>query len=99
VTYYYINVDGISNNFDGYILNIALDGIITATKGTSTFTGVWMVKSSDDDPAYDKGIEFTISCDKQMENLDGSWLITALTDSVAKLKDDTPSEEIHLEKI
>lgn len=98
VTYYYDNGDGVSNDFDGYTFDISDDGTITATKGASTYTGVWMVKSSDDDPTYDKEIEFTISGDKQMENLDGSWLITELSDTVMKLKDDTPSEEIHFEK-
>ena len=50
VTYYYDNGDGVSNDFDGYTFDISDDGTLTATKGASIYTGVWMVKSSDDDP-------------------------------------------------
>lgn len=99
VVYYFDNGDGVSNDFDGYTFEINDDGTIAATNGGATYTGTWMVKSSDDDPDYDKEIEFTITGDKQMDNLDGSWLIAELTDSSMKLKDDTPSEEIHFEKI
>lgn len=98
VTYYFDNGDGVSSDFDGYTFEISEDGTIAATKGATTYTGIWMVKSSDDDPAFDKEIEFIISGDKQMEDLDGSWIITELSHTIMKLKDNTPSEEIHFEK-
>lgn len=99
VVYYYDNSDGVSNDFDGYTFEIGDDGTITATNGASSYTGTWLVKSSDDDPDYSKEIEFTIAGDKQMDKLDGKWLIAELTETTMQLKDDTPSEEIHLEKI
>lgn len=99
VVYYYDNSDGESNDFDGYTFEINTDGTISATKAGTTYTGTWMVKSSDDDPDYDKEIEFTISGNKQMDDLDGSWLIAVLNDTRMELKDDTPSEEIHFEKM
>ncbi|MBC8047294.1 MAG: hypothetical protein H7Y00_10890 [Fimbriimonadaceae bacterium] len=63
------------------------------------FAGTWIIKSSDDDPLYDKEIECTIAGNKQMDELDVSWLITELSDTAMKLKDDSPSEEMHFEKI
>ncbi|MBK9454098.1 MAG: hypothetical protein IPO24_00245 [Bacteroidetes bacterium] len=70
---------------------------MSATTGGTTFTGTWYVENSDDDPAYDKEMKIAITGNKQMDDLDGSWLIAELTDSVMKFKDDTPSEEIHFE--
>lgn len=99
VVYYFDNSDGVSNDFDGYTFEINDDGTISASKSGTTYTGTWMVKSSDDDPDYDKEMEITITGNDQMDELDGSWLIAELTDNSLQLKDDTPSEEIHFEKL
>lgn len=98
VVYYYDNSDGVSNDFNGYSFNFATDGTLTATIGATTFTGTWFVDNSDDDPNYDKEMKIAIAGNKQMDNLDGSWLIAELTDNSMQFKDDTPSEEIHFEK-
>jgi hypothetical protein len=99
VVYYYDNGDGVSNDFNGYTFEFNDDGTLTATTGGTTFTGTWFVENSDDDPAYDKEMKIAITGNEQMDDLDGSWLIAELTDNVMKFKDDTPSEEIHFEKI
>lgn len=95
VNYYYDNSDGVSNDFNGYTFDINTDGTVVAHIGGTDHYGTWLIKNSDDDPNYDKEIEFVISGDAQMDKLDGKWLITEVTDTTLKLKDDTPSEEIH----
>lgn len=99
VNYYYDNSNGVSSEFDGYTFSFADDGTVTATFSGTDYLGLWTVKSSDDDPNYDKEIEFTISGTTAMDDLDGKWLITEISETVMKFKDDTPSEEIHFEKI
>lgn len=100
VTYYFDNSDGEStDDFAGYTFVFYEDGSINASNSGETFSGTWLIKNSDDDPDFDKEIEFTISGNKQMDELDGSWLITELTDSSVKLKDDNGAEEMHFEKL
>ena len=98
VVYYFDNSDSVSNDFDGYEFEISDDGTILATLGASTFSGTWIIKSSDDDPNFNQEIEFTISGNNQMDELDGSWLIMELNETIMNLKDDSGSEEIHFEK-
>lgn len=99
VTYYFDNSNGESSEFDGYTFSFADDGTVTASVSGSEFTGTWNVSSSDDDPNFDKEIEITISGNSALDDLDGKWLITEISESVMKFKDDTPSEEIHFEHI
>lgn len=87
-----------SHDLLGYALEFLADGTLTASKGAESFTGTWIVKSSDDDPDYDKEFDFLISGNKAMDELDGSWLIGTLTDNRMELLDDSPSEQIHLER-
>jgi len=99
VVYYNDNSDGVSNDFNGYTFEFNTDGTLSATTGGTTLNGTWFVDYSDDDPAYNKEMKIAITGNKQMDDLDGSWLIAELTDAVMKFKDDTPSEEIHFEKL
>ncbi len=96
VTYYFDNGDGVSNDLDPYTFDMQDDGTLVITGNGQSFTGSWFIKSSDDDPAYDKEIEFIISGNKDMDDIDGSWLIAKLTETEMELLDDTPSEELHL---
>ncbi|MFN0274181.1 MAG: hypothetical protein ACKVPJ_00425 [Chitinophagales bacterium] len=100
VVYYFDNSDGEStDDFAGYTFDFAEDGTLTATLGSETFTGTWVIKNSDDDPDYDKEIDINIAGNKQMDEVEGSWLITELSDTSMKLKDDNGAEEIHFSKL
>lgn len=99
VTYYFDNSNGVSCEFDGYTFTFGDDGTVTATISGTEYAGLWTVSSSDDDPNFDKEIEITISGTSAMDDLDGKWLITEISETVMKFKDDTPSEEIHFEHI
>ncbi len=99
VVYYFDNGEGVSNNFNGYEFQINDDGTIIAMLGTATFTGTWMIKTSDDDLNFNEEIEFTIMGDKQMDALDGSWVLMELNETIMNLIDDSGSEEIYFEKL
>lgn len=98
VSYYFDNGDGVSNDLDPYTFDLQEDGTLVITGNGQTFTGSWFIKNSDDDPSYDKEMEFAITGNSVMEDIDGSWLIAKLTDTEMELLDDTPSEELHLVK-
>lgn len=99
VTYYFDNSDGSTDDFAGYTFTFGTDGSLTVNSGSSTFTGTWTVKSSDDDPNYDKEVEIEISGNDLMDELSHSWLLTELTDASMQLKDDSGDEELHFENI
>ncbi len=98
VTFYKDNSNDDSNDVIGYTLDMQDDGTLIVTGGGASYTGTWMIKNSDDDPAYSKEIDFMVVGDDNVDEIEGSWLIAVLTDTRMELLDDTPSEEMHLTK-
>lgn len=101
VTYFYDKDKDETFDFNGWTFTFNDDGTLTANKGSETFTGSWNVKSSDDDPDYDKEMDIIITGAYPLDEMSDDWIIIELTDSTMQLKDDNDNgiEELHLQKI
>ena len=78
------------------------DGSIVVTNGSNTYSGTWLLSSSNsssDDTLYDdKSHRFTITIagDKLMQKLSKKWLSVKVTENEIWLSDDNPSSNEHL---
>lgn len=101
VTYFYDKDKDETSDFNGWTFTFNDDGTLTASKGSETYTGSWNIKSSDDDPDYDKEIVIIITGAYPLDEMSDDWIIIELTDSNMKLKDDSDDgiEELHLQAV
>ncbi len=98
VTYYFDSGKDETHDFNGYSFDFASNGVLTATNGSSTYTGTWRIgdSSSDDDSSSNKLVIF-ITGNKYMDDLQDDWLIVKISDTEIRLQDDNLSsaEELH----
>lgn len=100
ISYYFeAGDDDHADDFAGYTFLFDTGGALVASNGTLSFTGTWLIKKSDDSKDYDKEIDITIIGNELMDEIDGSWQITELSDTTLKLQDDNGDEEMHFEKL
>jgi len=91
-----------TNNFTGYEFTFASNGELTATNGTTTYTGTWSISAdddnsndsssndddgTDDDSALEFNIDFSVPNTNDFDDLDDDWDILSYTDTVINLID------------
>ena len=82
-----------TNDFNGYVFTFATSGTLTATNGTTMYTGSWSVtdSNSSDDSSSDNDIDFNISFPvpdtDDFEDLNDDWEIVAYNDTTISLID------------
>ena len=89
-----------TNDFSGYEFTFASNGTLTATNGTTSYTGSWFIsddESSDDDSSDDDGssstddidfnIFFPVPDSNDFEDLNDDWDIVSYSDSIINLID------------
>lgn len=82
-----------TNDFSGYVFTFATSGILTATNGTTMYTGSWSVtdSNSSDNSSSDDDIDFNISFPvpdtDDFEDLNDDWGIVAYNDTTISLID------------
>ncbi|MCG2611199.1 hypothetical protein LZZ90_06740 [Flavobacterium sp. SM15] len=78
-----------TNHFAGYNFTFASGGVLTATNGTNTYTGIWSVtdsNSNDDNPDdVHFNIQFTTPVD--FTDLTDDWHVSERTDAKIRLMD------------
>ncbi|MFC0603283.1 lipocalin family protein [Winogradskyella pulchriflava] len=97
VTSYVDSGDDETNDFNGYNFTFSPDGTLTATNGTTTYTGTWSVtgsnsNSSDDDGSssdsdIDFNIFFPVPDTDDFEDLNDDWDIVTHSDTTINLID------------
>ena len=88
-----------TNDFNGYDFTFSANGILTATNGTTTYSGTWSVTGddSDDDSSDDDGsssnddldfnIFFSVPDTNDFEDLNDDWDILSFTETTINLND------------
>lgn len=82
-----------TNDFNGYTFTFSANGTLTATNGTTTYTGSWSVtdSNSSDDSSNDDDIDFNISFPvpdtDDFEDLNDDWEIVTYSDTTISLID------------
>ena len=89
-----------TNDFSGYEFTFASNGTLTATNGTTSYTGSWFISdddSSDDDSSDDDGsssnddiefnIFFNVPDSNDFEDLNDDWDIVSYSDNTINLID------------
>lgn len=100
VSYYFDSGKDETGNYNGYTFVLDDNGTLTATNGSSSFTGKWWIGSagSDDDNSSNR-FNIQISGNKAMEDITDDWRIVSLSDSNIQLEDDSNSgasiEKLH----
>lgn len=80
-----------TDNFDGYAFTFGTNGVLTAVKGTATYTGNWSVydDNSSDDDGFDSDIDVDINFTSPVEftDLSDDWDVMSRTGTEIKLID------------
>lgn len=83
-----------TNDFNGYNFNFSTDGTLSATNGTTSYSGTWSVtdssNSSDDsnnDDDIDFNIFFPVAESNDFEDLNDDWDVVSHTDTTLSLID------------
>lgn len=94
VTYFWDKDKDETSDFNGYVFDFQADGVLIATKGTSTFNGTWVKNDSSNK------LILNIHGTYPLEEMTDDWLILEMNDTAIKLKDDNTEhlEELHLKK-
>ena len=91
ITYFFDTDHEETNNFSGYNFTFGSNGVLTATNGTNTYTGIWSVtdSSSSDDSSGDDDIDFNISFSTPPDfaELSDDWDIVLSTSTKIELID------------
>lgn len=89
VTHFVDSDEDETDNFDGYVFQFTLSGVLTATNGSTVRTGAWSITddgSNDDSNDYDD-IDFNISftSPSDFEELSEDWEIVSIDNSEIQL--------------
>ncbi len=78
--------DTSTRTFNGYVFTFKSNGVLTATKNNTTYRGTWQMK--------DGGTEMKIgiSGTPALEQINKSWNVASITNSVIKLTDNDQGE-------
>lgn len=82
-----------TNDFNGYVFTFSTNRTLTATNGTTTYTGSWSVtdSNSSDDSSSDDDIDFNIAFPvpdtDDFEDLNDDWEIVTYNDTTISLID------------
>ena len=87
ITYFNDTDKDETTNFTGY--NFTFGSSLTATKGSTTYTGTWSVtdSNSNDDTMDDLHFNILFTAPPDFEDLSDDWKILEMTDTKIKLVD------------
>lgn len=87
ITYFYDTDKEETANFTGF--NFTFGSSLTATKGSTTYTGTWSVtdSNSNDDSMDDLDFNILFTAPPDFEDLSDDWDILEMTDTKIKLID------------
>ena len=88
ITFYEDSGTNETTNFTGYNFNFGSGGILTATNGTNTYTGLWSVTSDtsgDDSPSNDLDFNMSFSAPSTFVGLTDDWNIIEYTATKVRL--------------
>lgn len=87
----YFNDSGVDEtaNFSGYNFTFAPSGTLTATNGSTTYTGTWSItdSNSNDDSADDLDFNINFNLTNDFQDLNDDWDITSHSSSKIELID------------
>lgn len=90
ITYFYDTDSDETTNFTGYNFTFGASNILTATNGTTTYTGSWSVMSddtNDDNPSSDLDFNILFSSPTNFAELSDDWDVVSRTDTKIVLTD------------
>ncbi|PKB18202.1 hypothetical protein [Flavobacterium sp. 5] len=104
VSYFAESGDDKTQDYKGYSFTFRDNSILTASKGTNSYTGVWSAsKSSNDDDISSTIFMVTFDTPEVLINLSGNWKVVENTGNVLQLKDDSSGDStighLYFEKI
>jgi hypothetical protein len=89
ITYYYDTDTDETSSFTGYNFTFGANGVLTASNGTTNYTGDWSVtdSNSNDDTISDLDFNIAFSSPAQFFELSDDWEIIEKSSTLIKLKD------------
>jgi len=89
ISYYYDSDQDETATFTGYNFTFATNNVLSATKGSTTYTGIWSItdSNSNDDSLSDLDFNIAFTSPSQFLELNDDWEIIEKSTTVIKLKD------------
>lgn len=89
ITYFFDTDSDETSDFNGYTFTFADAGVLTATNGSSTITGMWSVTNSSSSSSSSDDLDFNISfvSPPDFEELSDDWDIITYTSTKIELID------------
>lgn len=81
-----------TSNFIGYEFTFGPNGMLSATNGANTYTGIWSISIDDDssggdDDGLEFDIDFAVPESNMFDDLDDDWDIVSYSDTLINLID------------
>ncbi len=81
-----------TSDFTEYEFTFGSNGMLSATNGTTTYTGTWSISSDDDssggdDDGLEFDIDFAVPESNMFDDLDDDWDIVSYSDTIINLID------------
>ncbi|NNL15439.1 MAG: hypothetical protein HKO81_02205 [Flavobacteriaceae bacterium] len=97
VTYFFDADSDETSDYAGYEFTFGANGVLTASNGTNSYTGIWSVTddSSSDDSSSNDDIDFNIMfvSPPDFEELSDDWDIVSYSSTKIELIDDSGGNE------
>lgn len=89
ITYFFDTDKDETADFSGYSFTFGENGVLSATKGSTTFTGSWSVTDSNsgDDSDDDRHFNIAFASPADFEDLSDDWDIVSISASKIQLRD------------
>ncbi len=93
IVYFYDSGTDKTQNFAGYNFTFGNNTVLTASKETNSYTGVWSVsKSTNDSDLHSTIFKIAFGSPDIFINLTGDWKVVENTGTSLKLKDDSKGD-------
>ena len=93
VSYFYDSGKDETANYAGYSFIFGGNNVLTASKETNSYNGLWSVaKSTSDNDLYSTIFKISIGPNDIFQDLNGDWKVMENTGSSLTLKDDSKGE-------
>lgn len=95
IGYFYDSGTDKTQNYAGYNFTFGNNTVLTATKGTNSYGGVWSVsKSTNDSDIHSTIFKIAFGSPDIFANLTGDWKVVENTGTSLKLKDDSKGDTV-----
>lgn len=93
VAYFYHSGVDKTQNYAGYNFVFSEDIILTVTKGTNTYSGLWFIsKSTSDADLFSNIFKLSLESPELLIQLNGDWKVMENTGKFLMLKDDSQGD-------